>query len=119
MLRDRKVLILFASLILSLSIFSMSHMKAHAAGRQEYLDSLNAGISQIFDPTAGNASETALEELTRMSEQNADQDDEESTLVMVNVQVAMNVRAEPGYSGEDCQFFPSRRGVPPGSPPKA
>lgn len=95
MRRDRKVLILFASLILSLSIFSMSHMKAHAATRQEYLDSLNAGISQIFDPTAGNASETALEELTRMSEQNADQDDEESTLVMVNVQVAMNVRAEP------------------------
>lgn len=94
MLRGRRMLILFASLILCLSISGMFCLEAEAAGRKEYLDSLSVGITQIIDPTTGTTNEEAIKELTEMAQSNKSQMIEESDLVMVNVQVAMNVRAE-------------------------
>lgn len=94
MLRGRRMLILFASLILCLSMSGMVCLDAEAAGQKEYLDSLSVGITQIIDPTTGTASEEAIKELTEMAGSNKSQAVEESDLVMVNVQVAMNVRAE-------------------------
>lgn len=69
-------------------------MEVEASGRKECLDSMNAGISQIINPSSGAADEEALAELTRMSEMNAASRADESDLVMVNVQVVMNVRSE-------------------------
>ena len=94
MLRGRRMLILFAVLILCLSISGMFCLDAEAAGQKEYLDSLSVGITQIIDPTTGTSNEEAIKELTEMADSNKSQAAEESDLVMVNVQVAMNVRAE-------------------------
>lgn len=100
MLKGRKGYILMIGLILSLGIFGLSHMDARASSRKEYLDSLNTGIAQIVDPTAGASNEKAIEELTQMSEASSLKKSEESDLVMVNVQVAMNVRAEATEDSE-------------------
>lgn len=94
MLKGRRVLVLFASLILCLGLSAMIRLDAEASSKKEYLDSLSVGISQIVDPTVDSADKKEIEKLTQMSEAGALQKEEESDLVMVNVQVAMNVRAE-------------------------
>lgn len=83
--------LLFAGLILCMCICGLS-LEARATSRKEYLDSLNVGVSQIVDPTGKSANEEALRELTVLSEANDGQ--EETDLVMANVQIAMNVREE-------------------------
>lgn len=94
MLKGRRALVLFASLILCLGLSAMIRLDAEASSKKEYLDSLSVGISQIVDPTVDSADKKEIEKLTQMSEAGALQKEEESDLVMVNVQVAMNVRAE-------------------------
>ncbi len=95
MLKGRSMSALLASLILCLVLSGLSGLRAEASERKEYLDSLNAGIAQIIDPSAGANAEKAIAELTRMSDADSVREDDESDLVMVNVQVAMNVREEP------------------------
>lgn len=92
--RSRKTFILFAGLILCLGLWGVCRQEAAASNKKEYLDSLSVGISQIIDPTTGTSNERAVQELTELSESRNPQADEESDLVMVDVQVAMNVRAE-------------------------
>lgn len=92
--RSRKTFILFAGLILCLGLWGACRQEAAASNKKEYLDSLSVGISQIIDPTTGISNERAVQELTELSESRNPQADEESDLVMVDVQVAMNVRAE-------------------------
>ncbi|MDE6738833.1 MAG: cell wall hydrolase [Lachnospiraceae bacterium] len=94
MARSRSVWILFAGLILCLGLWGACRQDAEAHNKKEYLDSLSVGISQIIDPTTGTANERAVQELTELSESRNPQTEEESDLVMVDVQVAMNVRAE-------------------------
>lgn len=94
MARSRRVLILFAGLILCLGLWGACRQDAEAYNKKEYLDSLSVGISQIIDPTTGTSNERAVQELTELSESRDPQTEEESDLVMVDVQVAMNVRAE-------------------------
>ena len=95
MLKGRSMSALLASLILCLVLSGLFGLDAEASERKEYLDSLNAGIAQIIDPSAGSNAERAIAELARMSDAGGARDDDESDLVMVNVQVAMNVREEP------------------------
>ena len=100
MARSRSMSALFASLILCLMVSGVFRLDAEATGQKKTLDSLNAGIAQIIDPTSGIGAEKAIEELTQMSTSGNGTDQEESDLVMVNVQVAMNVRAEPGEESD-------------------
>ena len=72
----------------------MSRMDVQAVSRKEYLDTLNAGITKIMDPSSGSTDEEAIQELAEMSQAGGARREKESDLVMVNVQVAMNVRAE-------------------------
>ena len=95
MLRGRNITALLASLILCLVFSGYVCLDAEASSRKEYFDSLNAGIAQIIDPSAGSSAEKAVEELVRMADNDSAENEEESDLVMVNVQVAMNVREEP------------------------
>ncbi len=95
MLRGRKITALLAILILCLALSGFACLDAEASARKEYFDSLNVGIAQIIDPSAGSTAEKAIEELTRMADSDSAESEEESDLVMVNVQVAMNVREEP------------------------
>lgn len=94
MLRDRRAWILFAGVILCLSLSVLCRLDAKASGKKEYLDSLNVGIAQIIDPSTGTTNEQAIQELSKMAGSSEEQVEGESDLVMVNVQVAMNVRAE-------------------------
>ena len=94
MLKGRRIWILLPALILCLSLSAPVRLDAEASGTKEDYDSLSGGISQIVDPTMESADKKELEKLTQMSEADALQKEEESDLVMVNVQVAMNVRAE-------------------------
>lgn len=95
MLRGRKrYRILLAGFILSLGMLGMLRLDVQAVSRKEYLDSLNVGIAKIMDPTAASADEEAIRKLTEMSQKGTAKSEEETDLVMVNVQVALNVRAE-------------------------
>ena len=87
----RSYRLLLAVLILGISLCSVS-LETQATNRKDILDSMNVGVSQIVDPTGKSADEKALQELTEMSEANGVE--RETDLVMANVQVAMNVRAE-------------------------
>ena len=51
MLRGRRVLFLFASLILCLVLSAVIRLDVEASSKKEYLDSLSVGISQIVYPT--------------------------------------------------------------------
>ena len=55
---------------------------------------MSVGITPIIAPTTGTANDQAIKELTELAQTGKPQAAEESDLVMVNVQVAMNVRAE-------------------------
>ena len=94
MLKSKRQLVWSACLILCFSLTALIKLDVRADSKKEYLDSLTVGISQIVDPTADSVNEKAIEELTQISEASASEQEEESDLVMVNVQVAMNVRAE-------------------------
>lgn len=89
--------LLLASLILGICLCGLP-LDVQATSRNDYLDSLNVGVSQIVDPTGKAASEDAIRELTEVSEANGAQ--KETDLVMANVQVAMNVRAEADEESE-------------------
>lgn len=94
MQKGRRILILFAGLILCLGLSGAVCLKTEASAQKEYLDSLNVGITQIIDPMTGKTNEQAIRELTEIASSNVPQTAEESDLVMVNVQMAMNVRLE-------------------------
>lgn len=90
MLRECKHLC--AGLILGICLYCLS-LETQASGI-EPVDPLNAGVTQIVDPTGKSANEDAIRELTQMSEANGGQAKKETDLVMANVQIALNVRAE-------------------------
>lgn len=94
MLTSKKICFFLAAFCMIFLLCGGVSMEVEASGRKECLDSMNAGISQIINPSSGAADEEALAELTRMSEMNAASRADESDLVMVNVQVVMNVRSE-------------------------
>lgn len=90
MLKSYKLLC--AGLILGICLCCLS-LETQASG-SEPMDPINVGISQIVDPTGKSANENAIRELTQMSEANGRQAKKETDLVMANVQIALNVRAE-------------------------
>ena len=89
--------LLLVSLILGICLCGLP-LHAQATNRDDYLDSLNVGVAQIVDPTGRAANEDAIRELTEVSEANGAE--RETDLVMANVQVAMNVRAEADGESE-------------------
>jgi len=81
---------------ISLAMFGGIKMEAAASNTKDYLDSLNVGISNVIDPCGGE-NEEAIEELTQIVEE---AEEEKSDLVMADVQVALNVRAEASEESE-------------------
>ncbi|MDD6812587.1 MAG: cell wall hydrolase [Lachnospiraceae bacterium] len=94
MLKNRGIVLVLAGFLVSLSMLYGINIDAEASTRKEYLDSLSAGITDILDPSAGADDEKAIEELTQLVEAAAAAAAEKSDLVMADVQVALNVRAE-------------------------
>jgi len=76
---------------------------AHAENSKAYLDTLNAGIATLIDPSVITPSEEATKTLeTTISEII---EDKESTLVMANVQSVLNVREEPSVDSKRVGFL--------------
>ena len=96
MLKGRGVFLMLAGWLISLVMFGGIKIEAAAANTKDYLDSLNVGISNVIDP-GGGGNEEAIEELAQIVEE-AEQ--EKSDLVMADVQVALNVRAEASEDSE-------------------
>lgn len=84
----RRYRLLLACLILGIGLCGLS-LEAQATDGNDFL---SVGVSQIVDPTGKAANAETIRELTELSEANGGQ--EETDLVMANVQVAMNVREE-------------------------
>lgn len=80
--------------LISVSLLFGIHIDAAAAGTQSYMDSLNAGVSDILDPGMDDNNKEAIEELTQIVEAADVEVEPTSDLVMANVQMALNVRAE-------------------------
>ncbi len=96
MLRGRGIIFMLTGWIISLALFGGIKLEAAASGTKDYLDSLNVGISNVIDPgTDGN--EEAIEELALIVEE---AEKEKSDLVMADVQIALNVRAEASEESE-------------------
>lgn len=100
MLKGRSISALLAGLVLCLALAAVFRLNARAMDQREYLDSLNVGIAQIIEPSSGASAGKAIEELVRMSGGADPESEEDSDLVMVNVQVAMNVREEPSEDSD-------------------
>lgn len=96
MLRGRGMFLMLAGWIISLAMFGGMKLEAAASSTKDYLDSLNVGISNVIDP-GGSGNEAAIEELTQIVEE---AEKEKSDLVMADVQVALNVRAEASEDSE-------------------
>ena len=87
---------MLAGWIISLAMFGGMKLEAAASSTKDYLDSLNVGISNVID-SSGSGNEAAIEELTQIVEE---AEKEKSDLVMADVQVALNVRAEASEDSE-------------------
>ena len=96
MLRGRSVFLVLAGLMISLCMFYGIEIQAAASDTNGSFDSLNVGISSIIDPGSGG-NEAAIEELTQIVEEAAKH---KSDLVMADVQMALNVRAEASEDSE-------------------
>lgn len=96
MLRGRGIFLMLAGWIICLVMFGGMKLEAAASSTKDYLDSLNVGISNVID-SSGGGNEEAIEELTQIVEE---AEKEKSDLVMADVQVALNVRAEASEDSE-------------------
>lgn len=101
MARSRKLFVSALSLILGLVMFTGTDMTAKAGG-SAYLDFLNGGIASITDPTIMNSSAilNATAQELNLELNTPEQEEEVSTLVMANVEKALNVRVEPSSDSE-------------------
>ena len=94
MLKGRRLLVRLSALAAALALFCGIGMTAMASSTKNYLDTLNGGVAQIIDPSVSDTTE--IMNITLQAQQEAMKKmEEESTLVMANVQNTLNVRSEP------------------------
>ncbi len=97
MFKGRNVFRILLSFMMCLGMLYGIGIDAAATGTTDYLDSFSAGISNIIAPESGSTNEEAIEELTQIAEEEASH---KSDLVMADVKVALNVRAEATEESE-------------------
>lgn len=97
MLKGRIVFLMLAAFFISSVMLYGIGIDAAAAGTNEYLDSFSVGISSIISPDYGSDTEDAIEEPKQTAEET---EGETSDLVMADVKMALNVRAEATEESE-------------------
>lgn len=97
MLKGRSVFLMMPGLALSFGMLFGIGIDANASGTNDYLDSFNVGISNIIAPDSGSTNEEAIEELAQITEE---ANSKKSDLVMADVKMALNVRAEATEDSE-------------------
>ncbi len=100
MFKNRSIIRALTGFFVSLSMLYAANIDAEASTRKEYLDSLNVGIADIIDSSDSADDKKAIEELTKIAQEAAKKQEEASDLVMADVQVALNVRAEATEESE-------------------
>lgn len=100
MLKGRRLLVRLGCFLFALTMFVQTGMTAMANSSKDYLDSLNGGIATILDPSAYNTTEIADATAKALEEAEKKAQEEESKLVMANVQNTLNVRQEPNEEAE-------------------
>ena len=96
MFKGRNVFRILLSFMIYMGMLYGIGIDAAATGTTDYLDSFSAGISNIIAPESGSTNEEAIEELTQIAEE----DSHKTDLVMADVKVALNVRAEASEDSE-------------------
>ncbi|MBD5521289.1 MAG: cell wall hydrolase [Lachnospiraceae bacterium] len=96
MFKSRNVFRILLSFMICMGMLYGIGIDAAATGTTDYLDSFSAGISNIIAPESGSTNEEAIEELTQIAEE----DSHKTDLVMADVKVALNVRAEATEESE-------------------
>lgn len=96
MLKSRRLSVVMGILCMALSFIFGTGMTVEASNTKNYLDTLNVGVASIIDPSVYNTSDIISATLLPSREM----PEEESTLVMANVQSALNVRTEPNEDAD-------------------
>ena len=96
MLKSRRLSVAMGVFGLAFFVFLMTGTTAEAGSTKSYLDTWNAGVASIIDPSVYNT--TDIINATLQAGQR--EVEKESTLVMANVKNALNVRTEPNEDAE-------------------
>lgn len=94
MAKSRRLLVAFVGFGLSLILAAQTGMTAQAGSTTNYLDVLNGGVAAILDPSTTNSTEIINATAKELNLTLASEEEEQSKLVMANVQNALNVRSE-------------------------
>lgn len=120
MSKGRRLLAIMLGLAVGTGSFSQAGMTAMASGSKSYMDSLNVGVASIIDPSVSSndvSYDQAVSDSVYLENGDLETEDvsgnivpdipeepeaeeSESTLVMANVQNALNVRAEATEDSE-------------------
>lgn len=118
MSKGRRLLAVVLGLAIGMGGFSQAGITAMASGSKNYMDTLNVGVASILDPSVTNSEEVYMptdrigagslgvvdisgNDVADAPVQPEPQKEEpESTLVMANVQNALNVRSESSEESE-------------------
>lgn len=99
MAKSRRLSAVLTGLALTVALSTGSHMTVQAGGNRNYVDSMNGGVAAILDPGATNTTEI-INATAKQLNLTEEVQQEESTLVMANVQNALNVRKEASEESE-------------------
>ena len=99
MARSRRLLVMLTGLAASTILLAETGMTAQAGSSQNYLNELSGGVAAILDPGATNTTEI-LNATAKALNLDLTSVQEQSTLVMANVQNAPNVRSEASEDSE-------------------
>lgn len=94
MAKSRRLLVALAGFGLSVFVAAQTGMTAQAGSTTNYLDVLNGGVAAILDPSTTNSTEIINATAKELNLTLTSEEEEQSKLVMANVQNALNVRSE-------------------------
>lgn len=117
MSKGRRLLAIVLGLATGIGGFSQAGMTAMASGSKNYMDTLNVGVASILDPSvsstegfyrsangievaASGTADISGNDVSGVPAQAEEKEEPESTLVMANVQNALNVRSEANEESE-------------------
>lgn len=94
MLKSKRLLVAVLGLVLSISLTGGMSMSVEAGSNNNYPELLNGGVAAMLNMQKESAEQLMDATEKELSQNESTEDVEESTLVMANVQNALNVRAE-------------------------
>lgn len=117
MSKGRRLLAIVLGLATGIGGFSQAGMTAMASGSKNYMDTLNVGVASILDPSvsstegfyqpaggievaASGTADISGNDISGVPVQAEEKEETASTLVMANVQNALNVRSEANEESE-------------------